>query len=273
MLPATPYIGAELRCALDTVAFAEERLGFHPDPWQTKVMRSPSKQILLNCSRQAGKSTVTAIIGLHRALYRPRSLVLLVSPSLRQSRELFQKVQDFLKAMDTKPLLDEDNRLSMVLGNGSRVVALPGDGDTIRGFSSPALIIEDEGSYVSDGLYRAIRPMLAVSAGRLILLGTPNGRRGHFFEAWESDEDWERIEVPASEYPRISPAFLESERSALGSSWFRQEYECQFLDAVGALFKYEDIRRAISDEVKPLFPTENKRQAGNVKPLNGESRP
>ncbi len=83
MLPATPDIGAELRCALDTVAFAEERLGFHPDPWQTKVMRSPSKQILLNCSRQAGKSTVTAIIGLHRALYRPRSLVLLVSPSLR----------------------------------------------------------------------------------------------------------------------------------------------------------------------------------------------
>ncbi len=272
MLLATPDIGAELRCALDTVAFAEERLGFHPDPWQTKVMRSPSKQILLNCSRQAGKSTVTAIIGLHRALYRPRSLVLLVSPSLRQSRELFGKVQDFMKSLDTQPMLDEDNRLSMALGNSSRVVALPGDGDTIRGFSSPALIIEDEGSYVSDGLYRAIRPMLAVSAGRLILLGTPNGRRGHFFEAWQSDEDWERIEVPASECPRISPAFLEAEKAALGESWFRQEYECQFLDAVGALFRYEDIRRAISDEVEPLFPTKSKKQAGDVKPLNGESR-
>ena len=272
VLPATPDIGAELRCALDTVAFAEERLGFHPDPWQTKVMRSPSKQMLLNCSRQAGKSTVTAIIGLHRALYRPRSLVLLVSPSLRQSRELFGKVQDFMKSLDTQPVLDEDNRLSMALNNGSRVVALPGDGDTIRGFSSPALIIEDEGSYVDDGLYRAIRPMLAVSGGRLILLGTPNGRRGHFFEAWQSDEDWERIEVPASECPRISPAFLESEKAALGESWYNQEYCCQFLDAVGALFRYEDIRRAISDEVEPLFPTERKRQAGDVKPLNGESR-
>ncbi len=188
MLPVTPDdMSAELRCALDTVVFATERLGFIPDPWQAKVMRSPSKHILLNCSRQAGKSTVTAIIGLHRALYRRRSLVLLVSPSLRQSRELFGKLQDFMKALDTQPALDEDNRLSMALGNGSRVVALPGDGDTIRGFSSPALIIEDEGSYVSDGLYRAIRPMLAVSAGRLILLGTPHGRRGHFFEAWQSD--------------------------------------------------------------------------------------
>ncbi len=114
--------------------------------------------------------------------------------------------------------------------------------------------------------------MRAVSGGRLILLGTPNGRRGHFFEAWQSDETWERIEVPASECPRISPIFLEAEKAALGESWFRQEYECCFLDAVGALFRYEDIRRAISDDVEPLFPTESKRQAGDVKPLNGESR-
>ncbi len=68
VLPATPDIGAELRCALDPVAFAEERLNFQPDPWQTKVMRSPAKRMLLNCSRQAGKSTTTAIIGLHLPL-------------------------------------------------------------------------------------------------------------------------------------------------------------------------------------------------------------
>ena len=272
MLLAMPEMAAELRCALDTVAFAEERLEFHPDPWQAKVMRSPAKRILLNCSRQAGKSTCTAVIGLHRALYRPRSLVLLVSPSLRQSRELFQKVQDFLKAMDAQPMLDEDNRLSMSLVNGSRVVALPGDGDTIRGFSSPALIIEDESAYVDDGLYRAIRPMLAVSGGRLILLATPNGRRGHFFESWESEEDWERIEIPASECPRISPAFLESERAALGEAWFKQEYCCQFLDAVGALFRYDDIRRALSDEVKPLFPPKGEDQASNGRLVLGANR-
>ncbi len=35
-------------CALDTIAFAEERLNFQPDPWQAKVMRSPAKQVLLN---------------------------------------------------------------------------------------------------------------------------------------------------------------------------------------------------------------------------------
>jgi hypothetical protein len=246
----------ELRCALDAAAFAEERLGFQPDPWQGKVMRSPAKRVLLNCSRQAGKSTTTAIIGLHQALYYSRSLVLLVSPSLRQSRELFGKVQDFLKALDTKPRLGEDNRLSMALENGSRVVALPGDSDTIRGFSSPALIIEDEAGYVEDGLYRAIRPMLAVSGGRLILLSTPNGRRGHFFEAWESDEDWERIEVPASDCPRIDPAFLETEKAALGETWFSQEYQCRFIETADQLFRYDDIKRVMSDDVQPLFSAE-----------------
>ena len=61
--------------------------------------------------RQAGKSTTTAIIGLHQALYYSSSLVLLVSPSLRQSRELFGKEQLFMKGLDTQPKLDEDNRL------------------------------------------------------------------------------------------------------------------------------------------------------------------
>ena len=264
-MSAMPDISAELRCALDPVAFAEERLGFHPDPWQTKVMRSPSKQMLLNCSRQAGKSTVSAIIGLHRAVYRPRSLVLLVSPSLRQSRELFAKVQDFLKAMDTQPQLDEDNRLSMSLDNGSRVVALPGDPATVRGFSAPSLIIEDEAAYVLDGLYRAMRPMLAVSGGRLILLSTPNGQRGHFYEAWESDENWERIKVPATECPRISAEFLAAELAALGKTWFSQEYECRFVETVDAVFRMDDIERSITDEVTPLFETPP--DDDDVKPL------
>ncbi len=81
-------MAGDLRCALDPVAFAAERLNFIPDAWQTKVLRSSGQNILLNCSRQAGKSTTTSIIALHTAFYQPEALTLLVSPSLRQSREL-----------------------------------------------------------------------------------------------------------------------------------------------------------------------------------------
>src|SRR5690242_19899699 len=104
-------LAADLRCALDPVAFAIERLGFTPDPWQAKLLRSPSKRHLLNCSRQAGKSTTTSILALHTAIYVPGSLTLLVSPSQRQSRELYGKVVTFLKRLDVRPNMDEDNKL------------------------------------------------------------------------------------------------------------------------------------------------------------------
>ena len=97
-------------------------------------------------------------LALHRALYYPGALVLLVSPSLRQSGELFRKVADLLAQLDHKPELTEDNRLSLRLANGSRVISLPSKEGTIRGFSGVDLIIEDESSRVPDELYRAVRP-------------------------------------------------------------------------------------------------------------------
>ena len=142
--------------------------------------------------------------------------------------------------------------MSCTLAGGSRVISLPGAGETIRGYS-PDLIIEDEAAYVDDGLYLAIRPMLAVSGGKLILLSTPYGKRGHFHEAWTSDEDWQRIEVPAQSCPRISEAFLERERGALGEAWFKQEYGCRFQETADQVFSHEDVQRSFSDEVQPLF--------------------
>ena len=249
-------MATELRGALDPVAFAIERLDFAPDRWQVEVLHSAGN-LLLNCSRQAGKSTTTAILATHTALYKPGALVLLGSPSLRQSRELFTKVSDFISRLEPAPTLEEDNKLSLTLANGSRVVSLPGSGETVRGFSAPDLIIEDEAAFVEDSFYTAVRPMLAVSGGRLILLTTPHGKRGHFHEAWiQGGDEWTRIEVPAQDCPRIDLAFLEAEKLALGEWGFRQEYLCEFLETHDQVFRQRDIERAFSDDVKPLFPAD-----------------
>lgn len=260
-------LARELRHALDPAAFAAERLGFEPDAWQAAFLRSSAPQMLVNVSRQAGKSTTAAALALHTALYRPGSLVLLVSPSLRQSGELFRKVKGFRGRLDPAPELLEDNALSCAFKNGSRVVSLPGDEATVRGFSAPRLVLEDEASRVDDALYRAVRPMLATSqGGRLVLLSTPFGRRGHFWEAWDAGGDgWERVEIPATEVARISSAFLAAERLALGEAWFRQEYLCEFMLAASQVFRPEDIARSISREVEPLFAKAP--AAGDVIPL------
>jgi len=242
----------DLRYALDPVLFATECLNIQPDPWQAKVLRSEKKRLMLNCSRQAGKSTVAAIMALHRVLYFHFSLILLVSPSLRQSAELFRKITSFLKVLPHKPKLVEDNKLSLELENNSRIVSLPGEEANIRGYSSVSLIVEDEASRVSDDLYRAIRPMLAVSGGRLVLMSTPFGKRGHFFEVWENDSSWERITIPATECPRITSGFLEQERNSLGEWWYQQEYMCKFVEAEDQFFYFNEIMDALSDNIKPL---------------------
>jgi hypothetical protein len=219
-------LAEDLKLALDRVAFAE-RLGILPDRWQQDLLQSSSDRMLLNCCRQSGKSTMTAIVALHRALYYPGSLTLRLAPALRQSQELFGKVLGFYRDLDRPVPAQAERRLSLELDNESRIVTLPGSEKTIRGFSGTALLIVDEASRVADELYFAVRPMLAVSGGSLMVLSTPYGKRRIFFEEWSGGHGWERYEVPASRCPRISEGFLE-ERASLPPLIFRQEYDCSF---------------------------------------------
>jgi hypothetical protein len=249
----SPDIGQRLIWALDTVSFAEDRLGFVPDPWQRRLLRSQSAWIMLNCCRQAGKSTAAAIVALHQAIYDP-GLVLCVSPSLRQSRELFAKVIGFLKSLEPVEPLEEDNKSSCELANGSRIVSLPGDPDTVRGYSAPKLVIADEAAYIPDAMQAAIAPMLAVGRGRQIDMSSPNGRRGYFFENWQSGEGIERIKIVGSQCPRISAEFLEQQRRKLGPTLFAQEFEGEFTDADTSAFSGELIELSLVDDFEP-FPS------------------
>jgi len=245
--------------ALDPVLWVREALHFDPDPWQARVLESPNN-LLLNVCRQAGKSTTCGALALHRAVFYPHSLILLLSPSIRQSSELYRKITDFMKQLENPPKLEEDNKLSCAFsGTGSRIISLPGTEKTVRGFSGVDLILLDEAARIPDELHHAVRPMLAVSGGRIVMLTTPFGRRGIFFEQYVNGgiEEWERIEVPASKCPRISPAFLNEERKALGDWWYSQEYECQFRQTTDSVFNFDDIHAALSDEVVPLFTPVN----------------
>jgi hypothetical protein len=255
----------DLRLALDRAAFARA-LGLEPDPWQERLLRTTADRMLLNCCRQSGKSTMTGLIALHRALYHPGSLILCLAPALRQSQELFGKVLGFYRDLGRPVAPQAERKLSLELKNDSRIVTLPGTEKTIRGFSGATLLIVDEAARVDDELYFAVRPMLAVSGGALMMLTTPYGKRGVFFEEWTrgdkgqhvgplspSGAGWERYEVKAEECPRITPEFLKEEREALPSWVYRQEYECSFEETEDTVFTHEMVERAVTPEVTPLF--------------------
>jgi len=234
----------------------------HPDDWQKEVLQwviSGQKQdLILNCGRQTGKSTTAAYLAVWMAIFIPKSLILLVSPSLRQSSELFRKVRDILEVIRIPLELDEDNMLSCKFSNKSRIVSLPGTERTVRGYSGAKLIIEDEAARVADEYYMTIRPMLAVSGGKLIMMSTPFGKRGHFYNDWNEKDDntFHRIQITADQCPRIPKEFLERERKKVGEWWFNQEYMCIFNEAIDSVFNYETIMAAITSDVKPLFKVE-----------------
>jgi hypothetical protein len=236
----SPTSAQSLALALDPSLLFELR-GLTPDSWQRELLRSTASRILLNCCRQAGKSTTVAALALHTVLFTPGSLVLLLSRSQRQSSELFRKIIEFYQAAESQELniaaVAARSALRLELKNGSRIVSLPGHEQTIRSYSGVRLLIIDEAARVPTDLYRAVRPMLAVSGGRLIILSTPFGRRGFFYHAWvDQTTQWLRFEVRAEQIPRISRAFLDEELRTLGQSWFNQEYACTFEAREGLVY-------------------------------------
>lgn len=255
--------------------------GMSADDWQSKLLRSAGLRIALLCSRQVGKSTAAAALALKTALTEAPALVLIVSPSERQSGELMQKVRAFYDSLyrrsqqrpgrvqtlhETRsldairdsawlsiPAKLRESALQIHLQNGSRIIGLPGCEATVRGYSSVSLLIVDEAARVKDDLYSTVRPMLAVSRGRLLALTTPFGKRGWFHREWsEGGPEWERIAVRATECPRIPRDFLAGEERSLGARWYRQEYECSFEETVDQVFSQSDIDAALVDDVAPL---------------------
>lgn len=242
----------DLAMALDAARLMET-VGLTPDAWQQELLRSDARRLLLLCARQTGKSTVTAILALHTALYHAPALILLLSPSLRQSSELARKVWESYRALGRPVPPEAETKLSLELENGSRVVALPGQEETIRGYSGVRLLVVDEAARVPDGLYYAVRPMLAVSGGRLVCLSTPFGKRGFFHQEWTQGQGWQQVKITAEQCPRISPAFLAEERRSLGDRWYRQEYLCSFEETMDQVFSYDLVMGAVSGDVAPLF--------------------
>jgi len=243
---------------MEAVDLWRQAMGTEPDPWQEAVLKSGDPRICLNCCRQSGKSSTVAVKALHIGLYEPKSLILLLSRSLRQSGELARKVFDCYESSGRTVPPEAESKLALELSNGSRILALPGGDEAgIRGFSGVRCLIIDEASRCPDALYAALRPMLAVSGGTMILLSTPYGKRGFFFRVWTESQRWLKIQVTAQQCPRLTPDFLQEEWIELGPRWYGQEYLCQFVEAVGQVFSDAAIEAAFNHDVAPLFDEED----------------
>ncbi|MBM9466090.1 terminase large subunit domain-containing protein [Nakamurella leprariae] len=253
-------VAGTLAAALDPVLFARG-LGFVAEEWQENLLRTQAEQVLVVAARQVGKSSTVALKALHVATYEPGSLCLIFSPRQRQSDELLRKVRTYYRALTGhagRPVRNDDvpvknNESELELTNGSRIVSLPGSESGVRSFSAARLLILDEASRASDDLLAAVVPMVA-TGGQFMMMSTPWGRRGFFYELAELDQTdaWERHRTTVYESARWPEARRARVRASIGSFAWSSDYECVFGDTTSQLFSTEMVDRAFTSDVLPL---------------------
>ena len=233
-----------IRYTFKPKSWAKEVIETHTDlkfdKWQLDYLADTRKRIALNCSRQSGKSTMTAVMALHMAIYNPKSMTLLISSTLNQSIELFYRIKSILKDLGRDaPRTVVDNKTSLELVNGSRIKCAP-DTDNIRGITAD-LVVLDEAAYINKDIMQVVSPMLLTTNGRLVVISTPAGKTGLFWQVY-NDPLYSTYSVPVTDIPRLQTPekleMLQGELNNLGSRIYGQEYLCQFLsDLEGSVFK------------------------------------
>ena len=238
---------------------ARQLLPFPLDQTQTDLLTTNSPYVLLNCHRQWGKTTLTALRALHQAISRPQQQIVVISPTLRQSRLLTHRCRDFARLLHQPTTTDGTNPLSLAFPNGSLILPLPAHPDHARGWSANLLII-DEAARVPDEVFSAVTPLIAATQGHLWLLSTPRGKRGFFYRESTARQSpthpWFRLAAPAAgpnASGRLSADFLAAEQSRKTSLQFAEEYLCRFTTAERHVFSEDWIERAFVTSVSPFI--------------------
>src|SRR5664280_1813041 len=214
----------EIAYRVDPVLWVRETLDMTPTPWQETFLRSPQgASILALTARQVGKTTTAAWGIAHSMLFTTGSLSVIACPAQRQSAEAVRRVRETVVKAGAE--LEINNVYGLELKNGSRVLALPGSDDSIRGLTVDGWIVADEAARLPEDLIAALRPMRARTQARFAMLSTAWSRTDPFWTAWASDEQsWIRLKATADELDIFTAEFLEQERHALGEDGFKREY-------------------------------------------------
>lgn len=231
--------------------------GMRADEWQERLITSKLNCCCV-CSRQAGKSTGAAALAAHTFYYRPGSLVLIVAPTEAQSSELLRRAKALLSCMPGNGGMMGNATTKIESTMGSRIIALPGTDSSTRGYS-PDLLLMDECAYLPDETIKAMLPSVAVTRGRIVMLSTPAGRVGRFYETVAATEDqirrgetpsWEVIRVNC-ETPEVRARqgqdFIEMERQTRTQYDFAQEYLGEFLASDSSVYNPYSIDTAFVD--------------------------
>jgi hypothetical protein len=187
-------------------------------------------------SRQMGISTLVAAYSLWLMLFHTDKNILVISKTQEVAKEIVSKVRfanDNLPSWLKRQALD-NNKLSLKLNNGSRIVAVSSASDAGRSFALSLLII-DEAAFIDkiDEIWTAAYPTLS-TGGRAIVLSTPNGVGNLFHKMWKDAEakknNFNTIKLPWHLHPERDQIWRDKQTEVAKSpKEAAQECDCDFL--------------------------------------------
>ena len=135
------------------------------------------------------------------------------------------------------------------------------DGRSLRGLWAHRILVDEAGFVPDDVVTDVLLPMLTDVGGELTLASSPAGRRNIFYRLWArgvagADGDGAdglgvaSFQCPSSDNPHLDKAFLGAMREELGAAGYAAEYEAQFVDEAGAVFREEDIAAALAEDAR-----------------------
>jgi phage terminase large subunit-like protein len=229
----------------NSTLFAQLILNFKPFSYQEKLLNDQSKRIIACMGRQTGKTTTIATKAIHYAFTHPKTTTLIISPSLRQSMIMFDKILNFTHS---NPLLRKSitrkTRTIIQLSTGSQIIALPCSEHLLRGYTAH-LAICDEASFIPETIITEIvYPMLSTTNGTAIFLSTPWDKNHFFYKAF-LNPTYSTHKIPSTENPLIPQAFLTEMQQNMTKEAYQREYMAEFTEAATSYFQQELIRKCI----------------------------
>jgi len=244
----------------DPVAFGKRFLNFSALPYQEKVLTDKSKRIAVRMSRQAGKTTTIAVRAIWYAATHPKTLSLIVAPSLRQSMIMMDRVQSFLYGMKTqerRAIVGKMQRTVIWFRNGSQMVALPCSPNLLRGYTAHQVLADEAGFFRDDEIifYNVLYPMLATTNGTIIASSTPWATKSVFYQMCKDEklaDIWSRHHVTWRDVVAaglMTQEFIDEMRRVSPPERFIREFDAEFSEDVDAYLPRDLIVSCIWTDV------------------------
>lgn len=225
----------------DAVKFVQDLFHFAPKEYQASLLRDEKKRIVVRWCRQAGKTTCIALRAVWFAIVHPKTLTLIVAPSLRQSIIMRDRIQDFLMVLskeNRRRLVEKLQRTTVQFKNGSRIVALPNSPQLLRGYTASQVICDEAAFFHDDDLvfYNVLYPMLATTDGVLIASSTPWSKDSVFYHMCQSEEFSKHVTTceDVVKTGLIKSSFIDEMRAQLPFERFQREFETEFVEDADA---------------------------------------